>query len=39
VPSSSPSASVAEKKDDSKKKDGKGHSFMSKVKRILKKPF
>ena len=39
VPSSSPSPSVAEKKDDSKKKDGKGHSFMSKVKRILKKPF
>ena len=39
LPSSSPSASVVEKKDDSKKKDGKGHSFMGKVKRILKKPF
>jgi serine/threonine protein kinase len=39
VPSSSPSGSVSDKSEDNKKKDTKGHSFMGKVKRILKKPF
>jgi serine/threonine-protein kinase len=39
LPTSSPGGSVSETKDENKKKDGKGHSFMSKVKRILKKPF
>lgn len=39
VPTSSPVASVGEAKEENKKKDAKGHSFMGKVKRILKKPF
>ena len=40
IPSSSPSGSVvSDKSEENKKKDNKGHSFMGKVKRILKKPF